>query len=76
MVIICMYTRYEADIQITTWVKQCMKEFEGFFIGILCGTSPDSGSPLVGLDQGHDLKRNIASFLMFPQGEKLTMLLN
>ena len=64
----------EISRQFEVWVKQCMKEYQGFF-GFLCGTSPDSGSPLVGLDQGHDLKRNIASFLMFPQGEKLTMLL-
>lgn len=64
----------ETSRQFEDWVKQCMKEYQGFF-GFLCGTSPDSGSPLVRLDQGHDLKRNIASFLMFPQGEKLTMLL-
>jgi hypothetical protein len=69
------YGNDERAQEFENWVKQCMKEYDGFFKGILCGTSPDSGSPLVGLDQGHDLKRNIASFLMFPQGEKLTMLL-
>ena len=57
------------------WVQKCMKEYQGFFY-LLRGTAQaSSGNALVALDQGQDLKKHIASFLMFPQGEKLTMLL-
>lgn len=53
-------------------VKRKFSDFEGFFKGILCGTSADSSSALRMLDQGPDagIKRHIASYLDFPVGTK------
>lgn len=68
------YLGNESAREFENWVRLCMKEYEGFFKGVLCGATPNSNSPLVVFDQGHDLKRMIASFLIFLKGEKLTML--
>ena len=65
--------RYQAFI---TKLENQLEEYEGFFKGILCGTTEGSGSSLVLLNQGPDanIKKVIASFLDFPKGESLTML--
>ena len=68
------YNDSDSSREFENWVRLCLKEYEGFFKGVLCGAAPSSNSPLVAFDQGHDLKRMIASFLIFPKGEKLTML--
>ena len=53
-----------------------MRAFEGFFKGILCGVTVDSGSALQLLNQGPDagIQRNIASYLDFPVGKQLGQL--
>ena len=59
-----------------TKLETQLREYERFFKGILCGTTESSGSPLILLNQGLDatIKKTIASFLDFPQGEALTWL--
>jgi hypothetical protein len=58
-------------------LRKKIKEYNGFFVGILCGMKSNSGSSLALLDQGSDanIKRTIASFLDFPLGKNLVHLL-
>jgi hypothetical protein len=54
-------------------IRRQLGAYSAFFVGTLCGMSPDSGSPLRMLNQGSDanIKSTIASFCDFPTGESL-----
>jgi len=56
------------------WIDDALRDFKGYFVGMLCGSREGSGSPLVLLNSQLDIQRYIASYLEFSSAENLQLL--
>jgi hypothetical protein len=56
------------------WIRNALRDFKGYFVGMLCGSREGSGSPLVVLNSQHDIQRYIASYLEFSSADNMQLL--